>query len=96
MCYVGPVAGALISSLFWKKTKSVKVWWLMLLYLGGGLFGVIDHLWNKELFLVSGDSVKDLLLGIMITLSIFIAWVIAILLSKNNPTLARYLSIEKR
>jgi energy-coupling factor transporter transmembrane protein EcfT len=96
MCYAGPVAGALISSLVWNRTKSVKVWWLMLLYFGGALFGVIDHLWNKELFFISGDSVKDLLLGVVITLSIFIAWAIAVLLSKTNPTLARYLSIEKR
>lgn len=85
MCYAGPVAGAIISSLVWSKTKSIKVWWLTLLYWGGALFGVIDHLWNGELFLISGDIVKDLLLGAVITVSIFIFWLGALLYYKRNP-----------
>jgi hypothetical protein len=85
MCYTGPVAGAIVSSLVWSKTKSIKVWWLSLLYWGGALFGVIDHLWNGELFLISGDIVKDLLLGAVITVSIFIFWLGALLYYKHNP-----------
>jgi len=84
MCYAGPVAGAIVSSLVWGKTKSIKVWWLSLLYWGGALFGVIDHLWNGELFLISGDIVKDLLLGAVITVSIFIFWLGALLYYKHN------------
>lgn len=87
MCYAGPVAGAIVSSLVWSKTKSVKVWWLMLLYSGGALFGVIDHLWNRELFIISGDIVKDLLLGLVITVSIFLFWLGALLYQKHNPQL---------
>jgi len=87
MCYTGPVAGAIVSSLVWSKTKSIKVWWLSLLYWGGALFGVIDHLWNGELFLISGDIVKDLLLGAVITVSIFIFWLGALLYYKHNPKL---------
>jgi hypothetical protein len=87
MCYAGPVAGAIVSSLVWSRTKSIKVWWLSLLYWGGALFGVIDHLWNGELFLISGDIVKDLLLGAVITVSIFIFWLGALLYYKHNPKL---------
>lgn len=84
MCYAGPVAGAIVSSLVWSKTRSMKVWWLSLLYWGGALFGVIDHLWNGELFLISGDIVKDLMLGGVITVSIFIFWLGALLYQKHN------------
>ncbi len=87
MCYAGPVAGAIVSSVIWSKTKSVKVWWLALLYWGGALFGVIDHLWNGELFLVSGNTTKDLLLGVVITVSIFLFWLGALLCYKYNPQL---------
>jgi hypothetical protein len=83
MCYAGPVAGAIVSSIVWSKTKSVKVWWLALLYWGGALFGVIDHLINGELF-VSGDIAKDLLLGVVITVSIFLFWLGALLYYKNS------------
>lgn len=85
MCYAGPVAGAIVSSIIWSKTKSVKVWWLTLLYWGGALFGVIDHLWNGELFLVSENIARDLSLGAVITISIFIAWLVAIFINKTNP-----------
>jgi len=84
MCYVGPVAGAIVSSVIWGKTKSTKIWWLSLLYWGGALFGVIDHLWNGELFLISGDIIKDLLLGAVITVSILIFWFGALLYYKHN------------
>ncbi|MDD4955902.1 MAG: hypothetical protein PHP17_07700 [Candidatus Omnitrophica bacterium] len=87
MCYAGPVAGAIVSSVIWGKTKSTKVWWLSLLYWGGALFGVIDHLWNGELFLISGDVGKDLLLGVVITASIFVFWLGALLYQKYTPQL---------
>ncbi|MFA5008502.1 MAG: hypothetical protein WC546_04715 [Candidatus Omnitrophota bacterium] len=84
MCYTGPVAGAIVSSIIWGRTKSIKVWWLSLLYWGGALFGIIDHLWNGELFLISGDIVKDLLLGAVITVSIFLFWLGALLYHKHS------------
>jgi hypothetical protein len=83
MCYAGPVAGAIVSSIIWSKTRNVKIWWLALLYWGGALFGVIDHLINGELF-VSGDIAKDLLLGVVITVSIFLFWLGALLYCKNS------------
>ena len=80
MCYAGPVAGAIVSSIIWSKTRNVKIWWLALLYWGGALFGVIDHLINGELF-VSGDIAKDLLLGVVITVS-FSFWLGALYTAK--------------
>jgi hypothetical protein len=91
MCYAAPTAGAIITSLIWSKTKNVKVWWLNLMFWGGALFGVIDHSWNGELFLISENIVNDLFLGIAITFVILLSWAIMLTLSKVNPTLAGYL-----
>lgn len=48
------------------------------MFYGGAIFGVIDHLWNGELFLVSENWVKDLLLGVVIAAAILAGWVITI------------------
>lgn len=95
MCYTAPLVGAVVTSVAWSKTKSVKVWWLALMFYGGALFGVIDHFWNGELFLISENIVSDLLLGITITAIILISWGIAVICSKINPTLADYVNIRK-
>ncbi len=94
MCYVGPVAGAIVTSFIWGKNKSIKIWWLSLLFWGGAAFGFIDHLWNKELFLISANIANDLLLGAVITVSILCIWAAAVIASKFNPTLASYLNIR--
>jgi len=96
MCYTVPVAGALVTFLVWRKTKSIKIWWLNLLFLGGALFGVVDHLWNRELFLVSPNTERDLISGVIITLVIFLFWIGVIFLAKVNSTLAKYLISENR
>ena len=95
MCYTAPLVGAVVASVAWGKTKNVKVWWLALMFYGGALFGVIDHFWNGELFLISENIVSDLLLGITITAIILISWGIAVIYSKINPTLANYVNIGK-
>jgi len=90
MCYTVPLIGAAVTTAAWKKTKSVKVWWLMLLFWGGGLFGFIDHLWNGELFLISENIVKDLMLGVVISLAIIICWGAMLIAAKTHPTLSSY------
>jgi hypothetical protein len=62
---------------------------------GGALFGVIDHFWNGELFLISKNIVSDLLLGVVITASVLVAWGAMVVLSRLNPTLASYVNVEK-
>ena len=94
MCYIAPVMGAVVTSVVWSKTKSIKVWWLNLMFYGGALFGVIDHLWNGELFLISGNIVSDLLLGVTITAIILVSWGVMVRCSKVNPTLANYVNIK--
>ena len=95
MCYAAPLVGAMVTSVTWSKTKSVKIWWLNLMFYGGALFGVIDHWWNGELFLISENIAGDLLLGVVITGVIFIAWGATVILSKINPTLANYMNVRK-
>lgn len=94
MCYTAPLAGAIVTSVVWRKTRDVKVWWLTLMFYGGALFGVIDHFWNGELFLVSENIISDLLLGVTITVIILISWGITVICSKTNPTLANYVNIK--
>jgi len=63
----------------------------MLMFYGGTLFGVIDHLWNGELFLVSENWIKDLSLGVVITAGIILAWAGILALAKKSPSLNAYL-----
>ncbi len=95
MCYSVPLTAAITTTILWKRKKTAKLWWLNLLFYGAALFGVIDHLWNGELFLVSKDWVKDIGLGIVITITIFIVWSIMIVLAKIVPSLSYYLNLKK-
>jgi len=95
MCYTVPLAAAIITTSLWARNKERKIWWLNLMLYGGALFGVVDHLWNGELFLISASWVKDIALGFVITAAIFAAWGIFLLLSKVNPGLARSLTLPK-
>ena len=94
MCYAAPLIGAAVTTVAWSKTKSVKVWWLMLMFYGGALFGVVDHWWNGELFLISENIVSDLLLGVTIGAVILLVWGVTVVCSKVNPTLANYVDIK--
>lgn len=88
MCYIVPAAAAVVTTFIKKKTQ--KVWWLTLMFYGGAIFGIVDHLWNGELFLVSSDWVKDVLLGVVITAVTFLAWVFLSVLfkEKKQPSLS--------
>ena len=74
MCYIAPVIGAVVTTAAWRKTKSVKLWWLTLMFYGSALFGVTDHLWNGELFLISENIASDLLLGMTIVAITLTVW----------------------
>ncbi len=95
MCYAVPVAGAIVTSLVWRRTKNIKTGWLTLMFYGGALFGVIDHLWNGELLPISGKILDDLLLGVVITIATILLWGVVLLLSKINPTLNSYLDARR-
>ncbi|MFC1674964.1 hypothetical protein ACFL1K_03665 [Candidatus Omnitrophota bacterium] len=95
MCFYVPTAGAIITTFAWRRSRSVGSFWLMLMFLGGALFGVVDHWWNGELFLVSGDLGRDLMLGVVITATILVCWWGFMLAAKKNQTLASYVSASK-
>lgn len=95
MCYVVSIAAAAITSLTWRRNRSIQVWWLTLMFCGGAMFGIIDHLWNRELFLVSANTPKDLILGVLIVVTIMLLWGIILLLSRFNPTLAKYVDVKR-
>lgn len=96
MCYAVPVAGAIVTSVLWSKARNIKILWLNLLFWGGALFGVIDHLWNGELFLVSENIVSDLMLGVTITVAIMVWWGVMVFVSKTSPTLSQYTKAQTR
>ncbi|MBW2999370.1 hypothetical protein KY339_01750 [Candidatus Woesearchaeota archaeon] len=74
-CYAIPTIAAIVHYISRKKIptwkKSTHHSWLNLLFAGGAIFGVVDHLWNGELFAV---TIADMMLGLTITAAIFIAW----------------------
>ncbi|MBI4453176.1 hypothetical protein HY636_00870 [Candidatus Woesearchaeota archaeon] len=88
-CYIIPVISAVmhyglrkkISS--WKDDISHKN--LTLLLTGGAIFGFVDHLWNGQLF-VSKNLGKDLLLGVTITITIFLVWGIIVFAEKAKQS----------
>jgi len=78
VCYIVPTVAA-ISHYFarkkvksWKHSQRQKA--LNLLLAGGAIFGIVDHLWNGELFLIGPNPAKDILLGFLITLTITAIW----------------------
>ncbi|MGB2661894.1 MAG: hypothetical protein WBD04_05880, partial [Candidatus Omnitrophota bacterium] len=79
MCYTVPLVASAVSTFVWRrKGNDRKIGKLNLLFYGASIFGVIDHLWNGELFLISGNTAKDLLLGVVITAAIFAGWILSI------------------
>ena len=88
VCYLVPAIAAIVhhgfrkSNTSWKKSTSHL--WLSLLLTGGAIFGLVDHLWNGELFLFGENLLVDLLLGVTITVAIVVAWFIIITLNKST------------
>ena len=95
MCYTIPLAAAIITTTLWRRSKGPRTWWLNLMLYGGALFGIVDHIWHGELFLISESVAEDLSLGLVITATVFACWGIILALSKVSPSLARYLAIPK-
>ncbi|MFH1589836.1 MAG: hypothetical protein ABIB43_04685 [archaeon] len=75
-CYAVPTTAAIIHYFLRKKIPSWNTSkyhsWLNQLLLGGAIFGVVDHWWHGELFLIGDNIVSDLLLGLIITVTTFI------------------------
>ncbi len=89
VCYIVPAIVAIAGLLAKKSGKFNDTYgnWFVMLFLGGSLFGVVDHLWNGELFLISENLVSDILLGIAITFTIAAVWAIAVHLDKLETSM---------
>ena len=88
VCYAVPAAAA-IAHIFMRKNitgwkESTHQIWLSLLLVGGAVFGVVDHWWNGELFLVGENLLSDIMLGIAITIAIVIIWAVIFALEKTK------------
>ena len=88
VCYTVPLVAAISHFIMrrnigtWKESLSHR--WLGLLLAGGAIFGIVDHWWNGELFLIGENIVYDLMLGVAITVAIVIVWAVITLLDKSK------------
>ncbi len=100
VCYVVPLAVAIISSAVWGiKRKGPAGWWLNMFIYGGALFGLVDHLWHGELFLIGNAPILDLFLGVTITAVIFGGWGVTFAVARAFPDLGQrmgFLAQSKR
>ena len=77
-CYAVPLTTAVLVHAFGEKVglkgerrRRLEQW------MGGGaIFGVVDHWWNGELFLVGPFWQWDLALGVAITIAITGVWAV--------------------
>jgi hypothetical protein len=87
-CYAIPLIAAVIHYGLRMKVTGLKVnrhhLWLNLLLAGGAIFGLVDHLWNGELLLISENLLMDLMLGVAITTTLLIVWAVFVVLEKRN------------
>lgn len=76
VCWAVPTLAALVLFIY-RKTKNLKSMKdLNILLFGATIFGVIDHIWNGEIFLISENLISDIMLGITITIGVFAMWTI--------------------
>ncbi|MFH0835581.1 MAG: hypothetical protein V1834_00265 [Candidatus Micrarchaeota archaeon] len=80
VCYAVPTAAAILGLTKGKKfiANEKHRSWFNLLFTGGAIFGLVDHLWNGELFLIGPNLASDLLLGVTITLALGLTWLVAV------------------
>lgn len=85
VCYIIPTVAAIVHYIL---RKNMPTWknkyhlWLNIMLLGGAVFGVVDHLWNRELFLIGEKPILDLMLGLTITTVIVVTWTAVVVLDK--------------
>ena len=91
VCYAVPTVAAIIHYATRKNISSMKTsthhLWLTLLFLVAAIFGIVDHLFNDELFLIGKNIGFDLLLGVVITIVTIAVWALLVFVDKkaNKP-----------
>lgn len=90
VCYIIPTIATLIQFIRRRNKKDQHNYWLNLMFLGAAFFGIIDHLWNGELFLISQNWMMDLALGFTITGGIIGGWGLIISTPKIMDSMRRF------
>jgi len=91
VCYAISVIAAILC-FGWRKGGNIKdprYLWLNQMLAGSAIFGVVDHAWNGELFLIGANIMSDLALGTVIVLSIVAFWGIMVYTPKLSPAAAK-------
>jgi len=90
VCYLVPSIALLVHELAGKKrgaSREKAHEQLRLLLGGGAIFGIVDHWWNNQLFLIGKNPVHDILLGVLITVAIAGVWFLTVRMeSAKSPT----------
>jgi len=88
VCYTVPMAAAFAHIIMRKNItnwkESTHHLWLSFLLVGGAIFGLVDHWWNGELFLIGENALMDIMLGITITIAIVVIWAVIYTLDKTR------------
>ncbi len=88
VCYAVPMIAAIAHIIMRRNITSWKEsahhLWLSLLLGGGAIFGLVDHWWNGELFYIGDNIIMDLSLGVAITVTILVIWIIMFTLDKTK------------
>ena len=88
VCYAVPTAAAIVHIVMRRNITSWKGntyhLWLSFLLAGGAIFGLVDHWWNGELFLIGENILMDLTLGVVITIAIVVIWAVLTTLDKTK------------
>ena len=88
VCFVVPTAVAIVHGIMRKNTTSLKNsvhhLWLNLLLVGAAIFGLVDHWWNGELFFIGENIFMDILLGVIITIAVFVIWIVFVTIDKSK------------
>ena len=92
-CYIVPMSAAIICFYLRKNKPSMKhkhYLWLNQLFLGGAIFGFVDHLWNGELFMLGEKPLLDIALGVTITIITFGTWKLMVLYENTSSKSSNY------
>ena len=101
VCFVVPLVATIAISLrrtVSHKKKTVEGFWLTIMMAGASIFGLIDHAWNGELFVLSSNLVSDISLGFTITTGVLIGWALIVhreRLSGHLPFVERKTGVYK-
>jgi hypothetical protein len=87
-CYIIPLLATFVHYGMRKRIPALradpKQGWLTMMLGGASVFGVVDHLWNGELFLLGPNMTWDLMLGTTITGAVVGLWALVTATRSKN------------